>query len=195
MKQSEKVELVKRIPIQKYFDDVIVPNMGDYYGDSLVDFDVKNVVKCPLHTEDTPSMRYYSETNTFYCWGCRRGGDIIELHRQFCSINLNSEYSFENTLEFLYKRYIENRNTELVSNSIKKKEVEIENSEKELYRYKRKWLQLESQLQIEKGLDISRRIILYERLDTLYNLVTQNKLDVADALKLLQSIGDDNAWT
>lgn len=36
---------------------------------------------CPLHDEDTASFRYYEDEDTFYCFGCRIGGDIVVLHR------------------------------------------------------------------------------------------------------------------
>ncbi|MEK6591141.1 MAG: CHC2 zinc finger domain-containing protein [Nitrospinota bacterium] len=32
---------------------------------------------CPLHSEKTPSFKVDSEKQTFFCWGCNTGGDII----------------------------------------------------------------------------------------------------------------------
>lgn len=34
---------------------------------------------CPLHKEKTPSFTVYPETNTFYCYGCGEGGNVINL--------------------------------------------------------------------------------------------------------------------
>lgn len=40
----------------------------------------KNFVSlCPFHNEKTPSFYLYSETNTFYCFGCQEHGDVITL--------------------------------------------------------------------------------------------------------------------
>ena len=39
----------------------------------------KGFVRCPFHDEDTPSLRLYEQTNTFYCFGCGVGGDVISL--------------------------------------------------------------------------------------------------------------------
>jgi len=40
--------------------------------------------KCPLHEDDTPSFVVYPEENSFFCFGCNRGGSVIdfEVYRQ-----------------------------------------------------------------------------------------------------------------
>ena len=38
----------------------------------------KNKVgRCPFHSEKTPSMVVYNDTQSFYCFGCGAGGDVI----------------------------------------------------------------------------------------------------------------------
>ena len=39
-------------------------------------------VCCPLHDENTASFRYYADEDTFYCFGCDVGGDVVVLHRE-----------------------------------------------------------------------------------------------------------------
>jgi hypothetical protein len=41
------------------------------------------VGRCPSrdHEDRSPSFTVYSETNTWFCYGCFRGGDVIELAR------------------------------------------------------------------------------------------------------------------
>ena len=38
----------------------------------------KNMVGlCPFHNEKSPSFNVYPENNSFYCFGCGAGGDVI----------------------------------------------------------------------------------------------------------------------
>lgn len=39
----------------------------------------KNVCLCPFHKEDTPSCHVYKSSNSFYCFGCNKGGSVIDL--------------------------------------------------------------------------------------------------------------------
>jgi hypothetical protein len=41
------------------------------------------VGQCPLpdHEDRSPSFTVYPETNSWFCYGCLRGGDVIELAR------------------------------------------------------------------------------------------------------------------
>lgn len=42
---------------------------------------------CPLHTEKTPSFIVYLDTNSWVCFGCRRGGDVIRLYALYHGIS------------------------------------------------------------------------------------------------------------
>lgn len=56
--------------------------------------DQKGFAKCPFHEEKTPSFRVY-ENNSFYCFGCGAGGDVITL------IMKMENLSFEEACAFL----------------------------------------------------------------------------------------------
>lgn len=53
---------------------------------------------CPFHSEKTPSFTVFTNTETFYCFGCGAGGDVIT----FIMRAENLEYTA--ALEFLAKR-------------------------------------------------------------------------------------------
>ena len=41
---------------------------------------------CPLHEEKTPSCRIYRDGG-FYCFGCKRGGDVIKFAQEIASLS------------------------------------------------------------------------------------------------------------
>ena len=45
----------------------------------------RNVVAClcPFHEERTPSFMVYKSDNRAWCFGCNRGGDVLDLTRRF----------------------------------------------------------------------------------------------------------------
>ena len=38
-------------------------------------------VSCPFHNEKTASCKIYPQSNSFYCFGCGAGGDVIDFVR------------------------------------------------------------------------------------------------------------------
>lgn len=50
---------------------------------------------CPFHNEKNPSFYIYPDTNSFYCYGCQKGGNIINF------VELLYDFSFKETIRFL----------------------------------------------------------------------------------------------
>ena len=45
------------------------------------------VGRCPLHEDRRPSFTVYPDTNSWYCFGCQRGGDTIAFIRHLHSLS------------------------------------------------------------------------------------------------------------
>lgn len=43
-----------------------------------------DMICCPFHDDKTPSMKLYDDH--FYCFGCQKSGDVIDLAAQFLSL-------------------------------------------------------------------------------------------------------------
>ncbi len=39
----------------------------------------RKVGLCPFHDEKTPSFTHFLNSNSYYCFGCEKGGDVIDL--------------------------------------------------------------------------------------------------------------------
>lgn len=50
---------------------------------------------CPFHNEKHPSFYIYPESNSFYCYGCQKGGDVIQF------IILSQNCSFTEAIDYL----------------------------------------------------------------------------------------------
>lgn len=57
------------------FRGITVHRVLEFYGIPVT----KNFAKCPLHQEKTASFKVYPGTNSWYCFGCGKGGDAITL--------------------------------------------------------------------------------------------------------------------
>ncbi|QQS61696.1 MAG: tryptophan 7-halogenase [Candidatus Moraniibacteriota bacterium] len=56
------------------------------------------VALCPFHNEKTPSCYFYTETNTFVCFGCGEKSDIIKFTMHFYGVG------FRDAVEMLQAR-------------------------------------------------------------------------------------------
>lgn len=181
-------EQVKKILIPKYFYEIIVPQMGAYYSDYGVDFDVKPVAKCPLHGEDTPSFRWYEETNTFFCFGCRKGGDVINLHREFAESVNGTKPSFKEAMEFLAGFFINGRDDNSVFSAVNEEEIHKLSSVPELILLSNYIKRLEDKLihSVNVPMEIKRKI--YTAIDNTNLLTSLNMIKATDALSYIKHI-------
>lgn len=50
---------------------------------------------CPFHNEKTPSFHIYHANNSFYCYGCQKGGNVITFVREL------EGFSFREAIKYL----------------------------------------------------------------------------------------------
>lgn len=70
VKQAEQYDLVaiKEVPCSQFLP-----------GNPMKKSPGREFYKCPLHDDDTPSFCYYIEQNSWWCYGCSEGSDVIDL--------------------------------------------------------------------------------------------------------------------
>ena len=49
--------------------------------------DKNSLIKCPFHEDKSPSLKIYTNTNTFNCFGCGANGDSIQFIEQYEKVN------------------------------------------------------------------------------------------------------------
>jgi DNA primase len=125
MISKETIQKIKQIPIK----DII----------SQYTTIKNNKAICPIHHGDTnPSLVIYEKTNSFYCFGCNVGGDVIEFIEQVEGIkfseaiqklindkNIEPEYitniNYSEDLVKLIQKLKENKNEKIFDEKILEK--------------------------------------------------------------------------
>jgi len=76
----------KEVPIQNFFMD------------KLNERGLLLTGKCPFHNENNDSFTIYKKQNSFYCYGCKVGGSVIDF------IMLQQNIDFLSAVKFLIKK-------------------------------------------------------------------------------------------
>ncbi len=184
---KEKLGIVKNnVTIPDYFYNIVMPQMKNYYNDYSVDFEVRPVAKCCLHDEDTPSFRYYDETNTFFCFGCRAGGDIIELHRKFIEKINGVRPSFAESVIFLYKYFIEGKESyKIKSDRIGVRGSSNKSTPAELIRLSGYLSKLESSM-LTSDIDNDIKKSIWSKIDNISLLVAVNEIGATCGMEYIK---------
>jgi hypothetical protein len=184
--KAKYAEVKNKVTIPMYFYSVIIPQLGNYYDLYPVNFDVKPVVCCPLHDEDTPSCRYYPDTNSFYCFGCQKGGDVIWLHRYFVE-KINGELpSSEVAVSFLYDFFIKNKEVKSYLPDTVVKEQRL-NEDKDIVKLNVYRYNLEQNISFDNSVSLEAKKVIWEELDNIDILLSENKIVASEAEKYLKN--------
>ena len=52
------------------------------------------VCSCPFHSEKTPSCTVYNDSQSFYCFGCGAGGDVITFIMKIENLDFREAINF-----------------------------------------------------------------------------------------------------
>lgn len=180
-------EVKSKITIPMYFYSIVVPQLGSYYDNYPVNFDSKIVVCCPLHDEDTPSFRYYEETESFFCFGCRRGGDVIALHRYFTEKMSGNKPSYEEAVSFLYNFFIKGKEQlAFIKPTVVPKEKL--NTDKDIVKLNLYRLNLEQSITFDNSISLEAKNKIWEELDRVDCLLSKDLVKASEAESYIQSI-------
>lgn len=186
--KSDIESIKNKVSIPDYVKDVVMQEMPWYFNDYTVDFDLKLYIKCPIHGEDTPSFRYYPESNTFYCFGCGAGGDVINLHKAFYKSLSDRDVGTEEAVTFLKNRFIDklrNKSSVNLQNKIVPK-GKIENTGKDLLKLERYYRELDSTLRIDESLSDNTKNKIFDIIDNGLSLVESDKISALEAIAYIK---------
>lgn len=186
--KSDIESIKNKVGIPDYVKDVVMQEMPWYFNDYTVDFDLKLYIKCPIHGEDTPSFRYYPESNTFYCFGCGAGGDVINLHKAFYKSLSDRDVGTEEAVTFLKNRFIDklrDKNSVNLQNKIVPKN-KIENTGKDLLKLERYYRELDSTLIIDMSLSDNTKNKIFDIIDNGLSLVESDKISALEAIAYIK---------
>lgn len=186
---DEMIQQVNNIPVQKYFDEIIVPELGIYYSNYTVDFNMTLRTLCPLHNEDKPSFFYIPDGNKFHCFGCNSHGSLIDLHMKYQKSNNSQNIRFVQAVTWLHKRFIEGADVAPIDNIRKLSEKEkVSLSTKDEVTYLNAYIgRIFGRLR-RCGLSPAEKVKVYYDIDCMRKMVYANDIgvkDVTDALFLI----------
>lgn len=186
-----ETEVLRKVSIPDYIYEIVVPNMQEYYdGDYPVDFEVSRYIKCCFHSEDSPSLRWYEETNTFYCFGCGKGGrgpmgTVIGFHMYFTEKMTGRMASRNDAIVFLYNYFVNGKDARnvLVDTRVEKKG----NSETELAGYNLYKNDIDKAVQSDSTIPMEKKVDIYDMIDRIDMMLFKDIIRVNEARQALDS--------
>lgn len=74
---------------------------------------------CPFHDDSTPSFTIYPQTNSFFCFGCKKQGDVVDL------VKFKYNLSLTDSIEWLKTNFSNNSHIEVTQVNELPKQVKI----------------------------------------------------------------------
>lgn len=186
--------VLSKVTVPMYFYNIIIPQLPGYFDLYPVNFDNDPRACCPLHDEDTPSFRYYEETDSFYCFGCQRGGTVLNLHMYFAEKLNGTMPSKEDAIAFLYQYFIQGHESETFVDSSKKKiDTDIKlNTDSDIVKFNMYRTNLENAITYDTKLKLDSKELIWRELDKIDILLSKNLIKVDEAQEYLQKTVKEN---
>ena len=185
VKSPKELEIEKKVSIGMIFSTFIVPEIPDYYSLYPVDFNVKPVACCPLHDEDTPSFRYYEDTNSFYCFGCGKGGNPILLYQLFVNRHKDANITYKEATEFLYKVFIQGKETAVLPSVAYTDSKKQSTDMKAVVRFNRYVDEIEKTVTFDKKVPLEIKMLFWNEIDNIKLLVGKEQIEPDDGRNYL----------
>lgn len=181
-------EVKAKVSIPMYFYNIVIPQLGSYFDTYPVNFDNDPRACCPLHDEDTPSFRYYEETNSFYCFGCQKGGDVINLHMYFAEKINGKKPERDEAIAFLYQYFIKGKeSSEFIDRTAQKIGGDEKlNSDAEIVKFNIYRVNLENSITFDKSIKLEAKEQLWNDLDKIDMLLSKNFITADSAEKYIK---------
>lgn len=93
LNESRKPKTTKILPSTKQDNTLLIQTakytpIENYYINPLKKSGINRLVGvCPFHQEKHGSFTIYTNTNTFYCFGCHEKGDIITFYQKLYGVS------------------------------------------------------------------------------------------------------------
>lgn len=184
IKSKKEIEIEQKVSVPMLFAAFIVPEIPDYYSLYPADFNGTPVACCPLHDEDTPSFRWYEETNSFYCFGCGKGGNVVHLFRLFYNRMRDTHISHKEAVDFLYKYFIEGKELANLKSAVKE-ETPI-SSTVDIVRFNRYRYDTEQLVSFDKNISLETKEKFWDMIDNIDILISKNLINANDALNYMK---------
>lgn len=143
------------------------------------------MIRCPFpdHDDGTPSFSYNEDKKVFHCFGCDRGGDIVNLHYHFKEIE-DERYTrtkavrelsnvFEVVIPNLYIRELKRGRV----NRYNRRRVDVSNLSEDFYKEKIRGYEKNI-----RNIEEDKRIRIYRLIDDMY----LGRKEVKDVFNLIR---------
>ena len=84
---KDELKCLKGESSKKGLTELQIQNARNYPISNMIEFNRANKGRCVFHEDKNPSMHYYKDSNSVYCFSCHKSGDCIEVTKALYNLN------------------------------------------------------------------------------------------------------------